>query len=216
MISQRKNYIFSALLTLTTALSLQAIELNHKDPFNIYKFLGVETPKDPFNVVTLPVKDGEYVTTVAFSSFLGYIMGELVGEISGDLLNLHGHSRTFGLCKLLGISYQYFSSSKLLNHRNELARLCGNETFLNMIETDNAFLINAWLKFYTDYALLKNNEGQTALMLAAQHGSINVAKELIAAGADLNARDNKGNTALDYALQSGNFEMIELLAPPVA
>jgi ankyrin repeat protein len=36
-------------------------------------------------------------------------------------------------------------------------------------------------------------------------------KALIRAGADMNARDKEGKTALDYAMQEGNEKIIKLL-----
>ena len=46
---------------------------------------------------------------------------------------------------------------------------------------------------------LANNQGKTALMVAAQNGHDLCARALIEAGADVNARDKTGATALDAA-----------------
>jgi ankyrin repeat protein len=51
--------------------------------------------------------------------------------------------------------------------------------------------------------------GYTPLMLAVSGGHVAVAKLLIAAGADVHARDDDGNTVLKMAGQRG--EMIEVL-----
>jgi hypothetical protein len=45
---------------------------------------------------------------------------------------------------------------------------------------------------------VSDNHGWTALMLAAYKGDADSVKALVAAGADLNARNNDGLTAFDY------------------
>ena len=45
----------------------------------------------------------------------------------------------------------------------------------------------------------KNNEGQTPLMAALKNGDIDAFNALIAGGADVTLKDNKGLTALNYA-----------------
>lgn len=57
----------------------------------------------------------------------------------------------------------------------------------------------------------QNNGGVTALMFAAKLQRLEIAKELLAFGAKTNIRDNNGRRAVDYALQSGNAEMVNLL-----
>jgi ankyrin repeat protein len=44
-------------------------------------------------------------------------------------------------------------------------------------------------------------EGRTALMLGTYEGEIEIIKLLVEAGADVNARDNKGKTVLMYAIE---------------
>jgi hypothetical protein len=53
-----------------------------------------------------------------------------------------------------------------------------------------------------------NKAGQTALMIAALFGRSDVAKLLLAHGADTTLRDTMGNTAMSLAQQQGNAEMI--------
>jgi ankyrin repeat protein len=48
-------------------------------------------------------------------------------------------------------------------------------------------------------------------MGAAKKGHIDIVKVLIASGADLNAKDNYGNTALKLAANAGHIEIVELL-----
>lgn len=57
-----------------------------------------------------------------------------------------------------------------------------------------------------------NDDGQTALMLAVQEERYNrVVIRLISNGANINASDNSGKTALMYAADSNNDDIIRLL-----
>lgn len=51
----------------------------------------------------------------------------------------------------------------------------------------------------------------TPLMLAFEMDDINIIKAFIAKTADVNAKDNNGNTALHYAIKLGNPELVKLL-----
>ena len=53
--------------------------------------------------------------------------------------------------------------------------------------------------------------GQTALMIAALHGHKAAVEELIRHGAGINRFDSNGKTALDYARQAEQMEIVELL-----
>lgn len=54
--------------------------------------------------------------------------------------------------------------------------------------------------------------GETPLMIAARkYGSYSLAKELIGAGANVNARNSLGQTALTIAEQNNNAPVVELL-----
>lgn len=56
------------------------------------------------------------------------------------------------------------------------------------------------------------NGGQTPLMVAACHGHLLVVKELLTAGAEVHARDNRSWTALKYAVSGGSTAIVlELL-----
>lgn len=52
--------------------------------------------------------------------------------------------------------------------------------------------------------------GRTPLMLAARKGDIERAKDLLAAGANVNRANNNGGTPLMYAALSGRIELVEL------
>lgn len=53
--------------------------------------------------------------------------------------------------------------------------------------------------------------GQTPLMLAARKANTTVVELLLRHGADVNAQDGIGNTALMCAIDCGNLEMVKLL-----
>jgi len=57
---------------------------------------------------------------------------------------------------------------------------------------------------------LKSKQGLTALMYAVKNQNIPVAKELLLAGADRNARDKGGRTVVELVGEQGCEEMVEL------
>lgn len=56
-----------------------------------------------------------------------------------------------------------------------------------------------------------NDEGETALMMAAAAGSVETTKILLAAGATINAKDRQGQTALMFASEIGGAERVKTL-----
>ncbi|KPM10319.1 ankyrin repeat domain containing protein 34 [Sarcoptes scabiei] len=62
-----------------------------------------------------------------------------------------------------------------------------------------------------DVNLRAKQNGQTALMLAASHGRVEISKILMDYGADINLQDNDGSTALMCAAEHGHAEVISLL-----
>ncbi len=58
---------------------------------------------------------------------------------------------------------------------------------------------------------MRDDLGQTPLIVAVRYNRINSARVLLARGADPNAMDNAGNTALHYAIANNHFPMVEAL-----
>ena len=56
-----------------------------------------------------------------------------------------------------------------------------------------------------------NDEGKTALMLAAKYGSINTVRMLLKSGADIGLIDNEGRDALDYASKANRNDTLGTL-----
>lgn len=91
---------------------------------------------------------------------------------------------------------------------------------VDAVTGDNA-LIAAVKNRYNDIAIVlsnsgininhKNNDGQTALMVAAKQGNLFMVKELLNRGAKLNMVDISGNNELFYATQGGYNGIIDLL-----
>lgn len=58
---------------------------------------------------------------------------------------------------------------------------------------------------------LRNNKGQSPLMLASASGQLSAAKSLIVMGAEINDKDAGGRTPLTYAKQNGQDDIAEAL-----
>lgn len=58
----------------------------------------------------------------------------------------------------------------------------------------------------------RDNNGDTALIVAAKYGQVKAVKVLLKHGASLALQDKDGKTALDYAIEIGNEEIIDLLS----
>ena len=56
-----------------------------------------------------------------------------------------------------------------------------------------------------------NTNNRTALRRANESRRLDIAKELIQAGADVNAKDNNGKSALDYAKEEKHTDIVNLL-----
>ena len=54
----------------------------------------------------------------------------------------------------------------------------------------------------------KTSSGKTALMYAAEKGNLGIANLLLEKGADLNATDNDGKTALQIAQENNQAAMV--------
>lgn len=59
---------------------------------------------------------------------------------------------------------------------------------------------------------IKTKSGETLLMKAVQRENIYLVEYLISAGCDIEMKDSKGMTALDYAKKTGNKSIIALLS----
>jgi uncharacterized protein len=67
------------------------------------------------------------------------------------------------------------------------------------------------VKAGADVNLGKSYGGRTALMSAIELGDIALLRLLLKAKADLSAKDDKGQTAIDYATQKGRQDIIDIL-----
>lgn len=63
----------------------------------------------------------------------------------------------------------------------------------------------------SDVNVRAQRHGQTSLMLAVSHGNVDMARMLLAAGADINIQDEDGSTALMCAAEHGRGDIVKLL-----
>ena len=62
-----------------------------------------------------------------------------------------------------------------------------------------------------DVAQMRDDQGGTALMFAAETGQTNIVNALIARGADVNAQNDRGYTALMLAVQKNHLDAAKAL-----
>merc|ERR1712028_188880 len=79
------------------------------------------------------------------------------------------------------------------------------------VEQGKADEVQLVLAFYPDRVNAKNRDGRTPLHLVAYTNQCEVAKVLIAAGADLKAKNDLGYTPLHYAVFGNQCKVAEIL-----
>ncbi len=99
------------------------------------------------------------------------------------------------------IAFMFLDYPEILSHPSETPALVA------AAETKNLSLLRAILRRGVD-PNVRNNEGQTALMICAKNGFLKGVKFLLSLGADLNLRDENSYTALHYAVESGKEEVV--------
>ena len=99
-------------------------------------------------------------------------------------------------------------SDKIITGKNE--SIPSAETFLTEVKVGNRDKVEMLIKDGVDIEV-KDKDGYTALLIAAEMGNIEMVKVLLENGADVNARDIDKHTALIYAAYQGNLEIAEML-----
>ena len=104
-------------------------------------------------------------------------------------------------------------SSSSRDHRKallELGVIWNGEAFLEYAKEGDLAILELFLKGGMDVET-RDRSGATALMHAASNGHVEATSLLIAEGAHVNAQDNLGRRALDYATvhpESGTFKVL--------
>jgi len=85
-----------------------------------------------------------------------------------------------------------------------------NDDWVSALEKRDLSKIEKLIELGVDVNL-STDRGKTALMLAAQEGSIHLVRGLLKAGADMNHTTQSGGTALMYSVLSGDLRPVEVL-----
>jgi uncharacterized protein len=85
-----------------------------------------------------------------------------------------------------------------------------NEAFFKAVNGGNREVVALFIKAGIDINA-KEEDGRTALLIAAEKGDVGMAALLADNGADVNARDVDGYTALMYAAYKGNLDLADFL-----
>jgi len=84
------------------------------------------------------------------------------------------------------------------------------ESFLDSIQNNDSVVAKLFIQVGMD-ANLKNQEGDTVLMLAAKTGNTEIVDLLLSKGAQVDAKSSKNNTALEYAASEGRLDIVKIL-----
>jgi ankyrin repeat protein/L-ascorbate metabolism protein UlaG (beta-lactamase superfamily) len=87
----------------------------------------------------------------------------------------------------------------------------GKPPLFIVISTGYPQIADLFISEGADVNLKETNTGKTPLHMAAIRGYSHVANLLITVGAEIDARDNHGNTPLDYALKYENQKTVDIL-----
>ena len=85
------------------------------------------------------------------------------------------------------------------------------EKLFTAVENRNVAAIEGWLQSDKDAARWKDDSGLTALMVASQYGHTQIIDMLLDAGADINARDSIGRSAMGHAAGMGQQGIVKKL-----
>jgi uncharacterized protein len=91
----------------------------------------------------------------------------------------------------------------------------GRTPLMGAVKVGDERSIDQLLKHSADPNLATNTYRWTALMWAARHQRVTAMKKLLAAGADMQARDSKNRTALDISRQHNCRYSVEFLAKKI-
>lgn len=87
----------------------------------------------------------------------------------------------------------------------------GVSVFDIAITYDNLEMVEYLIAHGRDVNQTNRRSGFTPLMAAACYGRVEIAKRLVAQGADQNARDSKGFSAVDFARKMNKKSVLEVL-----
>ncbi|OIQ41327.1 MAG: hypothetical protein BM563_01190 [Bacteroidetes bacterium MedPE-SWsnd-G1] len=103
------------------------------------------------------------------------------------------------------------SNEAYINHKESLETyISGVNTFCKMVQQGNVDAVLNLINTGTN--INQKSAGMTPLMYAARQNKVEIVKLLIARGAKLKIKSEKGLTALDYAKQSKAKESYTLIA----
>jgi len=195
--------------------------------------------KKEINLVMAAVRNGSaeemlnYNSTYPLESLLAKLINRLIKEhgineiLAQKTIYLIAHSLKFTSkynCLTLNT---YFDFNKLENiDTNNIQKLKINkmsesniqelslkklsQDFFHMTEKNHIEEVKSIINQRIDVNI-KNDFGNTALMIAAREGYLNIANLLIKSGADINLQERWGCTAIILAVQNVQFEMAKLL-----
>ncbi len=87
----------------------------------------------------------------------------------------------------------------------------GAASLFNAIIKQQTNMIRSLMRVGVDLNI-KNIEGTTPLMAAAEYGVVDIAKILIENGANIKATNNVSETAYDIAMKHENFDLAKLIS----
>lgn len=128
-------------------------------------------------------------------------------------LNFQKNILIVAILLIISLALTGCSGNEQEKARSELAKLniaYTPESFLNCIQNNDTVVFKLFMQVGMD-ANAKNQEGVTALMLAAKAGNMEMVNSLLSKGAQVNSKAAKGNTALEYAALEGRLDVVKTL-----
>lgn len=114
---------------------------------------------------------------------------------------------------IIALSVFLTASTAVLADNATVTKVDGDKTTMNLfneIKIDNKEAVKKIISTDKSALEIRNSQGQTPLMYAVYQNNAELAKELILAGADVNAQDNIKNSPFLYAGAEGQYEILKL------
>jgi len=146
--------------------------------------------------------------------FIEGTSGQFAGKTPLDLATFYGDTETAALLRKHGGKHSTINTAAVGGDIEAVKFFLASGADVNAKDEDGETPLGwAELRNHTEIAtLLRKHGGKYGLIaVAAKVGDVEAVREFLAAGADVNAKDEFGGTPLHFAAEEGHKEIAELL-----